>query len=371
MNCRFCQSACREYLTYRDIPARSQHFPEHPAKDGITLNVVQCTGCGLIQLDNEPVSYFREVIRAVGVSPEMAALRRKQFADFARRHQLLGQKVLETGCGNGDYLHLIQSSGMDAYGTEYGDIPRQEKVEKIYFETGKERHSAGPFAGFFLLNWLEHIPAPRPFLDGIRNNLRPNAAGLVEVPNYDMIFEKKMFAEFTIDHLYYFTASTLRTALETNGFEVLSMQETFHRYILSCEVRLRQLPGPEPFVKAENALYQSIDDFIHSHHSDGNCAVWGAGHQSLLMLSLAPVLKNHICRVLDSASFKQGKYTPATGLPICSPESLHDGTIATVLVIAGGYSEEIVRILQKDYPEVRHIGILREDGVEYVPAKLL
>lgn len=368
MNCRFCNALCRDYLTYRNIPARSQHFPERPEADGISLHVVQCTGCGLIQLNNEPVSYYREVIRAVGVSREMADLRQEQFADFARRYSLTGKKVLETGCGNGDYMRLLQASGMEAYGTEYGEYPPDARVEKLFFETGQERHSAGPFAAFFILNWLEHIPGPGTFLAGIRNNLAPGAVGLVEVPNFDMIREKRMFAEFTIDHLYYFTASTLRTALESNGFEVLSMQETFHRYILSCEVRRREWLEPAMFLDAENHLRQSIETFVRRHALEGPCAVWGAGHQSLLMLSLAPELAKQSCCVVDSAPFKQGKYTPATGLPICAPEILRQKNIPTVLIIAGGYSEEIARILQNDYPEVRHIGILREDGVEYVSA---
>ena len=76
MNCRYCRAACRELVSYRYIPARSQHFPDRPAADGITLNVVECTGCGLVQLANDPVPYYREVIRAVGVSAEMAELQR-------------------------------------------------------------------------------------------------------------------------------------------------------------------------------------------------------------------------------------------------------------------------------------------------------
>ncbi len=368
MNCRFCNAPCRHYLTYRNIPARSQHFPEHPEDNGISLHVVQCMGCGLIQLDNEPVSYYREVIRAVGVSQEMADLRKVQFADFARRHSLTGKKVLETGCGNGDYMRLIQTSGMEAYGTEYGDYPPDDRVEKLFFETGKELHSAGPFAAFFILNWLEHIPEPRTFLAGLRNNLEPDAVGLVEVPSFDMIREKRMFAEFTIDHLYYFTAASLRTALESNGFEILSMQETFHRYILSCEVRRREWLEPIMFLDAENHLRQAIEDFVRSHAQEGPCAVWGAGHQSLLMLSLVPQLAKQVCCVVDSAPFKQGKYTPATGLPIYAPEILRQKKIPTVLIIAGGYSEEIARILQNEYTEVRYIGILQEDGVKYVSA---
>ena len=366
MNCRYCRAACRELVSYRNIPARSQHFPDRPAADGITLNVVECTGCGLVQLANDPVPYYREVIRAVGVSAEMAELRKKQFADFARRHDLAGRKVLEVGTGRGDYLRLIRDAGMAAYGTEFGDHGDAENVEKIYFETGEERHPAGPFDAFFLLNWLEHIPDPAPFLAGIRNNLAPGAVGLVEVPNFDMIRENDLFAEFTIDHLAYFSTTSLRSALETHGFDVLSVREEFHRYILSCEVRVRPPLDPQGFLRAERRLRESIEDFFTRGAADGDCAVWGAGHQSLLMLALVPEMARRSVCVIDSAPFKQGKFTPATGLPIRPPESLRGGKVRTVLVIAGGYSDEIAGILRRDFPEIRHIGILREREVEDV-----
>ena len=43
------------------------------------------------------------------------------------------------------------------------------------------------------MSFLEHIPQINQFLKGIRNNLNENALGLVEVPNFDMIIQEKLF----------------------------------------------------------------------------------------------------------------------------------------------------------------------------------
>jgi 2,4-dienoyl-CoA reductase-like NADH-dependent reductase (Old Yellow Enzyme family) len=55
--------------------------------------------------------------------------------------------------------------------------------------------------------------------------------GLVEVPNFDMLIEKRMATEFIADHLSYFTANTFRTALELSGFEVVEIHMA-HGYLL-------------------------------------------------------------------------------------------------------------------------------------------
>ena len=41
----------------------------------MTLHLRQCSGCGLVQFDCEPVAYYRDVIRAGGGSSTMRELR--------------------------------------------------------------------------------------------------------------------------------------------------------------------------------------------------------------------------------------------------------------------------------------------------------
>ena len=93
--------------------------------------------------------------------------------------------------------------------------------------------------------------------------------------------------------------------------------------------------------------------------------VWGAGHQALAVISLAK-LQVMVSHVVDSAPFKQGKYTPATRLLIKSPVTmLHDKPKA-VVVMAAAYSDEVAQTIRRDYPLIEHIAILREDHLENV-----
>ena len=93
-------------LTLDNMPASAQHMPDkdHVDEDqGLTLDLCQCMGCGLVQFDCEPVDYYRDVIRAGGYSTTMAELRRKQYRHLIETYHLEGKRFIEVGCGQGEF----------------------------------------------------------------------------------------------------------------------------------------------------------------------------------------------------------------------------------------------------------------------------
>ena len=374
INCRSCGKKIRNVplLAFEDMPAIAQNLPDFPENgESIDFNVCQCEYCGLIQLDSAPVPYFREVIRAAAVSPEMREFRLKQFGEFLRRNSLTGKKVLECGCGGGEFLELMKLAGAEIYGIEFGENnllkcrKNSFNVEKCFFEKGDEMLAAAPFDGFFILNYLEHIPDITAYLNGIRNNLADGAIGLIEVPNFDMMLENSTFAEFTSDHLYYFTSASLRTLLENNGFEVISENSVWYGYILSFEVRKRVTADLSKFNAAKADLTGKLQELVIRCGKE-RTAVWGASHQAFAVLALAE-LHGKIRCIIDSAKFKQGKFSPATDIPIVSPESIAPGELDLLIVIAGGYSEEVAKIAREKFGNELGIYILRENRLERMP----
>ena len=74
-------------------------------------------------------------------------------------------------------------------------------------------------------------------------------------------------------------------------------------------------------------------------------------------------IKDQIRFAVDSASFKQNRYTPGTHLKIVAPEQIKQEKIDAVLVMAASYSDEVAQIIADQYPDVK-IAILREEQVE-------
>lgn len=374
-DCRVCGRPLfgEALLRFDKMPKAAQHLPrrEELAGDrGVDLAVCQCSACGLVQLGNAPVPYYREVIRAAAVSAQMRDFRRRQFAAFVARYQLAGEKVLEVGCGSGEYLGLLQEAGVVACGLEAGASGVAAcrsaglTVEEGFIADGDCVLEQAPFAAFAILNFFEHVPDPAGLLAGVRRNLHPGAVGLVEVPNFEMILRRRLFSEFIGDHLFYFTAPTLSATLQMNGFEVLECRPIWHDYILSATVVARERLDLCDFRREQAELARQLDAFL-ARFPAGQVAIWGAGHQALAVMALAQ-LEGRIRYVVDSAPFKQGRYTPATHLPIVAPQALRDDPVAAVIVMAASYSEEVVALLRRDYDPRLSLAALRQDGLEVV-----
>lgn len=373
--CRVCNHKFFEepLLCYENMPAVVQYLPDAESVEsdkGLDLEVFQCSGCGLVQLSNEPVLYYKEVIRAAAFSEEMKDFRMRQFKSFVEKYSLKGKKIVEIGCGRGEYLSIMQQLGVNAYGLEESAESVQQcvknglKVSKGFIQNSTYRSNDAPFDAFFILNFLEHLPDPNSTIRGICNNLTDDALGLVEVPNFDMILRNKLFSEFIGDHLLYFTKETLTATLGLNGFEIIDCNEVWHDYIISAVVKKRGKLDISHFYKYQMQLKNEIEEYIR-RFNDEKVVIWGAGHQALAIISLIN-LADKVKYVVDSATFKQGKYTPATHIPIVSPEMLILDPPDAVIVMAASYSDEVARIIREKFDRNINISILRDFGLEAV-----
>jgi SAM-dependent methyltransferase len=374
-HCRVCGNDffAEPLRRYANMPKAAQFLPDAAAlrsDHGVDLEVCQCSGCGLVQLSNGPLPYYREVIRAAAFSPEMKIFRLQQFAAFVRDYSLYGKKVVEIGCGRGEYLSLMEQVGVDAYGLEdsAGAVAycREAglKVTQGFVQRADDSLIHAPFAAFYLLNFLEHLPDPNETLQGIRHNLTDDAVGLIEVPNFDMILRKNLFTEFISDHLLYFSKETLHSTLALNGFEVIACTEIWYDYIVSAIVRKRGPLDLAHFQEHQGRLQAEIEEYI-SHYGERRVAIWGAGHQAFTVIALVN-LSDKIRYVVDSAPFKQGKYTPATHIPIVSPEHLCSDPVDAVIVMAASYSDEVAGIIKERYQGNIDIAILRDYGLQKI-----
>jgi 2-polyprenyl-3-methyl-5-hydroxy-6-metoxy-1,4-benzoquinol methylase len=319
-----------------------------------------------VQLDSDAVPYYREVIRAAGISDVIQDQKRVQFRNFISKYRLQGKRMIEFGCGRGEFLSILAGLEVDAYGLE-GSLNAVEhclqqglQVSCGYPDRDLHLTCDKPYDAFMLLMFLEHMPNPGESLAAVCRHLSPDAVGLIEVPNLEMVLRQRLISEFTVDHLLYFTAESLQNMLERHGFEVLGSHFNRDDYVLSMEVR-RRVPLRLSSLKDQqlhliSQIYQFIDCF-------GSVALWGAGHQALCMMSLAK-LGSKVRYVVDSAPFKQGKFTPVTHIPIVSPTTLQTDPVDAVLIMAGSYSDEIATLLQRANTPLKARAILRDHGVE-------
>lgn len=415
MTCIACGHALSPLMTLDDMPASAQNIPaaselaeDHP----LSLTLCQCPSCGLVQFDTEPVDYYRDVIRAGGGTRTMTRLRHEEYARLLTAMQaqhIRGRRIVEVGCGRGEFLRMWQNLAEDPEGAAAlaRDQARDplsgqpnaaplhlvgiehkpslveeanasaDKKYRVYegFATGDVRYPEGPFDAFVQFNFLEHQPDPCDMLRNIWHNLKPQALGLITVPSFEYILRYNGYYELLRDHIANYTEFTLQKLLQDCGFELLSM-DLVNRDTIEAIVRkadpdeLSELhySGRLIDVSALRDSYDRLSASVNAHidhlsESHRTMAIWGASHQGFT-LAATTKLGGRVEYIIDSAPFKQGRFSPASHIPIVAPDYAVAHPVDEILIVAPGYTDEIAGIIRERFDENVCILVLRTDRIE-------
>ena len=361
-------------LTLDNMPASAQHMPDaQGVKEdrGLTLDLCQCMGCGLVQFDCEPVDYYRDVIRAGGFSKTMVELRRYQYKHLIDSYHLEGKKFIEVGCGQGEFLKVLSEFPVEVHGIEHDphlvELARAQglDVTEGFTETEDTRFAGGLYDVFLSFNFLEHQPDPSTMLQAIYRNLEDDAMGLITVPSFKYIMDHNSYYELIRDHLAYYTFETLTPLLERNGFQVEEC-EVINRDTLSVIVRKRPQMDTENLLECYVNLKREMETYMKYLDAwDKKVAIWGASHQGFT-LAATTKLGEKARYIIDSAPFKQGKFAPASHLPIVGPDHFHEHPVDAIIITAPGYTDEIAASIRQKFGTAVEIRAMRSNHLEMV-----
>nr|WP_024837308.1 class I SAM-dependent methyltransferase [Clostridium sp. 12(A)] len=378
-------------MVLEGMPASAQDIPlkEELMEDkGISLNLCKCSSCGLVQFDCQPVEYYKDVIRSGGYSTTMVNLRTRQYRHLIETYHLEGKKLIEAGCGQGEFLSVLSNFPVEAYGIENREslvAMAKEKGLNVWKQFAKEGEILapadgsvkGPYDGFLSFNFLEHQPNPVSMLRCLADNLQDEGIGLITVPSLEYILEHDGYYELIRDHLAYYTFDTLRYTVEEAGFEVLE-EEMINRDTLSVIVRKKKQPFGKTddkkavkidvsgLIKSQDTIGSEIDQLIKELEAGGKrLAVWGASHQGFTLASTTKI-GAFAEYMIDSAPFKQGKYAPASHLPIVPSEHFMTDPVDAILIVAPGYTEEIAGIIKEKFGRDVEILALKSNHLERI-----
>lgn len=374
-NCRLCNGKLftQPLLQLNGMPKAAQYFPladEFKQDKGIVLNIYQCSACGLVQLNIEPVDYFKEVITAASFSEKSRLSRLSQMKEWVAKFRLTGKKALEIGSGKGDMLDILEEAGLKAAGIEASsksvEIGKSAGRKMIKGYIGDIDKIAGyPFDTFISLNYLEHLPQPGCIIKHIYDNVAANAVGFVTVPNLDYLLQTRCFYEFVVDHLSYFTKKTLTFAFESNGFEVLKCYTINEDNDIVAIVKKKEPLDISGHFSEAKTLIKNLQQIVADYKSQNKkVAVWGAGHRTLALLALSQL--KDVEYVIDSAKFKQGRFTPILHLDIVPPEFLKERKVDLVIVMVPGlYPGEVLKTLKQMDVGV-DVAVLRGNKIKFI-----
>ncbi len=207
---------------------------------------VRCLNCGLSYLN--PMPTFEELRQYYGSDYDIILNRNCQsylkgsgyiknqlvaFEKYVRKGRLL-----DVGCGTGNFVFRARELGWDAYGVEvskrHSDFLRYELRLNVVNTCVEEADFGSDFFDVVILNHvLEHLFDPKMVLKKIYGFLKKGGILALYVPNeFECLYSRLMLnnllfylqpRERPTDHLYFFNKKTIQLLLRNTGYKVIRL----------------------------------------------------------------------------------------------------------------------------------------------------
>lgn len=379
-NCLVCGAPLfdKPLFVQKNMPGVSQNLPsfEEVATDlPIVYKICQCSGCGLVQFDCDPVSYYKDSTRAGERCEVLVDLRKKQYKALIDTYNLNGKKLIEIGAGKGGFLKTLKEMteySIKEFGIEYNQefvrIAREVEGVNVFrgdIEDEKIVMEGAPYDAFVSFAYPARLIKPNVMLKNIYDNTTDDAVGLIQVPSLEHLLQPGGFYDITRDHISYFDKSSLSFWLQKNGFEVIESGQVLQMYIYAI-VKKRK---PYELNKIWSDVYDVADSMIEYVHNikgrDEKVAVWCAGHFAFTVLSISGVGRD-VSYIIDNAEFKKNRFSPASHVPIFGPEHFAEEPVENIIILGPIYVDEIIKEIREKCSENVKIAIMDKTGIRGV-----
>ncbi|MDQ3070671.1 MAG: class I SAM-dependent methyltransferase [Acidobacteriota bacterium] len=206
---------------------------------------VKCSDCGLTYVNPAlKDEHVRQVYKHQSYTDILTALsepsdvyRRERFGKerVAIVNRFTGRKpgerarLLDVGCASGFFVAAAQDDGWDAHGIEsnpyIAEFARKQGLNVLTETIEETSLPAASFRAVSLFEVIEHVTQPMPILRKVHDLLEPGGMIFLYTPNFHSA-ERLMLGNaahyiWGANHLTYFTADSLASALDRAGFDVV------------------------------------------------------------------------------------------------------------------------------------------------------
>ena len=311
------------------VPEREEPAPRYP------LDLTQCTRCGLLQVTNLPPieTVFHADYRYSSSTVPDLVRHFEGYADWLVTHVTGAAPVLEFGCNDGVLLAQLTRRGLACTGIDASDnMAALARGKGLDVRTGfltpmlvEQEGLAGRFGLVTCSNVFAHIPDLSTTLQAIRLLLRPHGHFAVEVHDGRILAEEAQFDTIYHEHLTYFTAETLRSLLERNGFRCVAVERTAMH---GGGLRMLAQRTPEAIGVSTSARPAMIDGSVFAN-SVARCRAdlsdlitrygpidgYGAAGRAQMFVNIVGG-GAQFAQVFDDSPFRQGRFVVGTDIPI-------------------------------------------------------
>jgi len=344
-----------------DTPEEARAWP----RGAIDLRF--CDACGFasnMAFDPGLTEYSDRYEETQGFSPTFSRFHRELARSVVERHDLQGKRVLEIGCGKGEFLMLLCEMGAaSGVGFDPAYIPARNTsaaadsarfIRDFYSEKYREES-----ADFYCCKMtLEHIHPVREFITTVRAAVGSDLDATIffQVPDVTRILRACSFEDIYYEHCSYFAPGSMARLFRECGFRVDRVATEYDDQYLTLEATPVEAPAaPHPSEDGHADLVRLAADFTvrcRDHvrswrdrlddlqRRGAVTVIWGSGSKGVAFLTTLGVA-DEVAGAVDINPHRQGHYMPGTGHRILAPEELRELKPDAVVVMNSIYAPEI------------------------------
>lgn len=200
-------------------------------------HLARCVDCAMVHTAQEPTTdelqaYYGSYPVHADVSP-ITLKRYDELLDRFERWRHHG-RILDVGCGAGNFLERAALRGWEVHGTEYGaralEACRAKGISIIEGPLDPANYPPGHFDVTCSFEVIEHVTHPLPELGRLTQVTRPGGLLYVTTPNFRCVGRWMAGPHWSVvnypEHLNYFTPRTLKRLAKGHGLRTAWVKTT-------------------------------------------------------------------------------------------------------------------------------------------------
>lgn len=342
------------------------------------LDLAFCPRCTLLQITETvpPEALFRDYVYFSSFSDTMLR-HSERIAERLIAERKLGSEslVVEAASNDGYLLQFFARRGVPVLGIEparnIAAVAREKGIPTVdeFFgaDLAAQLSDQGKQANIFLANnVLAHVADLNGFVRGVQVLLAPDGRAAIEAPYAKDMIDHVEFDTIYHEHLCYFTLTALDRLFRRHGLVIVDVERvpihggTLHVTAahegqaepgkavvdLLAEERAWGVDRPDFYLGFRRRVEQLKGDLLallgRLKGQDQRIAAYGASAKGSTLLNYFGIGRETLDFVADRSTYKQGRFTPGTHLPIVAPEHLLETQPDYTLLLTWNFADEIL-----------------------------
>ena len=381
MQCRFCKNKLEHvFVDLINTPASNSFLTKEQLNEPehfYPLKIFVCQKCKLVQIDEYKKSddiFDKDYAYFSSYSTSWLE-HAKNYVEMITSKLLLDKHslVTEIASNDGYLLQYFKEKDIPCIGIEptasTAKVAKQKGIEVIEDFFGSSLAQNLEKSDLILgNNVIAHVPDINDFVKGLKTALKPIGTITMEFPHLLNIIKENQFDTIYHEHFSYLSFYTVKQIFEVQGLKLYDVEKLpthggslriYATHIENNDLKTSKnieniLNEEKEFglfdmniytifqEKANKVKYDLLEFLLQAKKENKKVVAYGAAAKGNTLLNYAGIKNDLIEFVVDKSPYKQGKFMPASHIPIVEEKEIQELKPDYILILPWNIKDEII-----------------------------